>query len=72
MLEWLMENWQTIAAVVAAVAAGCKAYRNGTLNAFLVAKIEGIAEPADKQAIKNSALAAGLQGLLHKVVKKNT
>lgn len=72
MLEWIVENWALIGACVAALVTAWKAKKAGTLNGFLVSKIEGIAAPEDKKAIQDSALAAGLEGVLSKIVKRVT
>lgn len=72
MLEWVMSHWDLLAAVAGALLAGWKAWKAGTLNGFLVEKIEGLASKEDKEQIQGSAIAAGLETLLNKVVVKRT
>lgn len=68
MIDWILAHIDSILAVGAALLGAYKAYKAGTLNAFLAKKVEGLADPADKEAIKAEAIAAGVQGLLGKVV----
>lgn len=72
MLEWLLEHWELVGAVVAALIGAWKARKAGALNGFLVERIEGLASKEDKQAIQGSAIAAGLEGVLSKIVAKRT
>lgn len=68
MLAWILEHKETVLAVVAFLVAGWKAWRAGTLNTFLVERVEGLASKQDKDAIKAQAIGAGIDGLLGRVV----
>ena len=67
-MEWILAHWETLTAIVAALLGAWKARKAGVLNTFLVKAVEGIADPADKQLIKESAAAQGVQKVLSKVV----
>ncbi len=67
-MQWILDHLETVVAVVAFLVAGWKAKKAGSLNGFLVQRIENLAEPADKEAIRAQAVTAGVHGLLGKVV----
>lgn len=67
-MQWILDHIETVLSLVAFLVAGWKARKSGALNTFLVKKVEGLADPADKEAIKAEAIAAGVQGVLGKVV----
>ena len=71
-MEWIIAHWDALAAAAAFLFAGWKAWRAGSLNAFLVSKIEVIATKEEKQAIKADAIKTGAEALLSKVVKRVT
>lgn len=68
MVQWIIDHVETVLAVVAFLVAGWKARKNGVLATFLTTRINGIATPEDKAAIKAEAIEAGVQTLLHKTV----
>ena len=68
MLEWVTNHIETLLSLVAFLVAGWKARKAGVLNTFLTQKVDGLAEPADKEAIKAEAVKAGVQSLLHRTV----
>jgi len=68
MKEFLANNIETILAVIAFIVAGWKAKKSGALNTFLVERVEGLAKPEDKDAIKAQAIAAGVSAVLKKTV----
>ena len=71
-MEWILAHWETLAAIVAFVVAAVKAKKNGTVAAFLVSKVEGLASPEDRKAIGADALKAKVEGTLAPLVRKVT
>lgn len=67
-MDWILDHIDAVLAVVAFIVAGWKARKAGTLATFLVNRVENIATPEDKAAIKAQAIAAGVQGTLGKTV----
>lgn len=67
-MRWLIDNWPTVLSVVAFLVAGFKAWRRGQLANFLAIKMEGLASQNDKEELKVSAVAVGLQSVLDRTV----
>lgn len=67
-MDWILAHWETIASIAAFLLAAWKAWRAGTLNTFLVQRVEGLAKQEDKDAIKAQAIGAGLSAILGKTV----
>lgn len=67
-MQWIADHIETVLAVVAFLWAAWKAKRSHQLAGFLTQKLEGLATAQDKDAVKSSAIVAGLQGLLHRTV----
>ena len=67
-MAWITAPWETLVSIAAFLWATWKAWKRGTLNTFLVTKVEGLATKQEKDAIKADAIGAGVQGVLGKVV----
>jgi hypothetical protein len=71
-MEWALAHWETLAAVVAFLVAGVKAYRRGQVAAFLVEKVQGLSTKEDREAIKADAIKAKVETVLAPIVAKVT
>lgn len=67
-MDWILNHMELVGAVIAFLMAGWKAKNAGTLNRFLVQKVEGLATKEDKAEIRTQAAVVGVGALLSRTV----
>lgn len=74
-MDWVIENWQTIAlvlSVVASILTGAGWVKSGQVLTAVIKGVEGARLPEVKQSIRSQATVAGVETTLNSIVKRIT